>query len=222
MGMVSCCRPLGVRSFVLKVRSWSANDVPVNLYQMNVFSVLTRKGKVPRHNFYPPRSQSWLRGGRSQLAPSGPGSHALPSCHPWGSQSSNPSGPQSPQAVQMGRPGLTDCDSWQPLLVGHRDRDGGAVPCFSSPGPWLVEGLSEGSGALQEAVPSLLPGPSSSSAGPRLGKLEGLQEKVCICLLPYSLPDDPHTMDPWLDHFPSGPSLTVTSGQGPVQRWPIA
>ena len=117
-----------------------------------LFSVLTRKGKVPRHNFYPPRSQSWLTGGRSQLAPSGPGSHALPSCHPWGSQSSNPSGPQSPQAVQMGRPGLTDCDSWQPLLVGHRDRDGGAVPCFSSPGPWLVEGLSESSGALQTAL----------------------------------------------------------------------
>ena len=66
----------------------------------------------------------------------------------------------------MGRPGLTDYDSYRwPLLVGHRDRDGEEVHCFSSPGPWLVE--------------ALFPGPSGSSAGPRLGKLEGLQEKAC-------------------------------------------
>ena len=72
--MVSCCKLLGVRIFV--VRSWFGNDFPVYLYQMNViclllteqcYSVLTRKGKVPRHNFHPPRSQSWLRGGKAQL-----------------------------------------------------------------------------------------------------------------------------------------------------------
>ena len=90
----------------------SGNDVPVNLYQMNViFSVLTRKGKVPRHNFHPPKSQSRLIGGRSQLvAPSGPGSHTLPSCHPCGSQAPKPTGPHSPQAAQMGSLGLIDCD----------------------------------------------------------------------------------------------------------------
>ena len=27
--MVSCCKLLGVRSFVLEVRSWSGHDVPV-------------------------------------------------------------------------------------------------------------------------------------------------------------------------------------------------
>ena len=60
------------------------NDVPVNLYQMNVlFFVLTRKGKVPRDNFHSPKSQSWLIRGRYKLvAPSGPGSHTLPSCCP--------------------------------------------------------------------------------------------------------------------------------------------
>ena len=51
--MVSCCKLLGVRSFVLEVRSLSGNNVPVNLYQTMLFSVLTRKGKVPRHNFHP-------------------------------------------------------------------------------------------------------------------------------------------------------------------------
>ena len=34
--MVSCYRFLGVISFVLKVRSWSGNNVPIYLYQMNV------------------------------------------------------------------------------------------------------------------------------------------------------------------------------------------
>ena len=40
-----------------------------------------------------------------------------------------------------------------------------------------MEGLSEGSEALQDRVSSLLPGPTGSPVGPRLGKLEGLQEK---------------------------------------------
>ena len=35
----------GVRSFVPKVRSWSGNDVLVNLYQLNVVLCLDKKGK---------------------------------------------------------------------------------------------------------------------------------------------------------------------------------
>ena len=42
---VSCCRLLGARAFVLKVRSWSGNDVPVNLYQMNVILCADKKGQ---------------------------------------------------------------------------------------------------------------------------------------------------------------------------------
>ena len=41
----SCCRLLGVRPFVLKVRSWSGNEVPVNLYQMNVILCANKKGQ---------------------------------------------------------------------------------------------------------------------------------------------------------------------------------
>ena len=44
-GVVSCCRLLGVISFVLKVRSWSGNDAPVNLYQMNVILCANKKGQ---------------------------------------------------------------------------------------------------------------------------------------------------------------------------------
>ena len=46
--MVSCCRVLSVRSFVPEVRSWSANDNPINLYQINVILCLDKKGKNPK------------------------------------------------------------------------------------------------------------------------------------------------------------------------------
>ena len=51
---------------------------------------------------------------------------------------------------------------------------GGELHRSSRPGPRLVEGLSEGSGALQDIVPSLFPGHSSSPAGPKLDELQGL------------------------------------------------
>ena len=41
-----------------------------------------------------------------------------------------------------------------------------------------MEGLSEVAGALQDVVPNLFPGHSTSPVGPRLGELEGLQEKA--------------------------------------------
>ena len=48
--VVSCSILLGVSFFVLKVRSWSGNNVPIYLYQMNVvffiILALSREGKV--------------------------------------------------------------------------------------------------------------------------------------------------------------------------------
>ena len=154
--MVSCCKLLGIRSFVPEVRSWSGNNVPVNLYQTNVIQCPV-KGKVPRHKLHPPRSWSWLRGGRSQLAaPSRPGPQTLPSCHVC--HAPNPLCPQSPQVAQKeGRPGLTDCNQgrWLCYLVAETGMGRGEVHCSSRSGPRLVEGLSEGSGTLQDIVPSV-------------------------------------------------------------------
>ena len=48
----------------------------------------------------------------------------------------------------------------------------------SRAGPRLAEGLGEGSGDLQDIVPSLVSGSSSSLTDPKLGKIEGLQEKA--------------------------------------------
>ena len=106
-------------------------------------------------------SQCCLRASRSPpAAPSVPGYHTLPSCHPWQRQASNKIGSQCPQGVQMGRAVLTDWEPRRkPLLVGHSIRDAGEVHCFSRLWPRLVEGLSEGYGGLQHLVPSVFPGP---------------------------------------------------------------
>ena len=102
-----------------------------------------------------------------------------------------------------GRPGLTDCDPdrW-PLVVDHRDRDGGEVRHSSRPGPWLVECFSQSSGAPQDIIPNLFPGPPGSRTDSRLGELEGLQEKAWLCLLPHSPPDDHLTTNPWAESLP--------------------
>ena len=132
-----------------------------------LLSVLTRKGKGP--NAQLSRSMIPVVAKRMQLAaPSGPGSHTLLSCHPQGSQPSSPTGSQSPQAAQIGERFTTA--SWA--------------------GPRLVEGLSEGSGALQGVIPSLFPRPFSLPTGPRLGELQGLRQKARVCLLPDSPPHD--------------------------------
>ena len=47
-GVVSCCKFLGVRSFVLKVRSLSAHDVCQNLHNRNVIFCSDKKGKIPK------------------------------------------------------------------------------------------------------------------------------------------------------------------------------
>ena len=53
--MVSCGKLLGVRSFVLEVRSRSGNHVPVNLYQMNIILCSDKKGKGPQAQLSPSR-----------------------------------------------------------------------------------------------------------------------------------------------------------------------
>ena len=51
--VVSFCRLLGVRPFVLKVRSWSGNDVSVNLYQINDILCSDKRGQSLKAQFSP-------------------------------------------------------------------------------------------------------------------------------------------------------------------------
>ena len=98
--VVSCYRILAVTSFVLKVRSWSGNNVPIYLYQINVVffyhSCPVKRGQSLKAELSPWNVPSWISRNRSHLAaPSGQGSHILPSSHPWWSQAPNPTGPVS-------------------------------------------------------------------------------------------------------------------------------
>ena len=36
---MNCCKRLGVRGLVLQVRSWSGNDVQINLHQTDCYSL---------------------------------------------------------------------------------------------------------------------------------------------------------------------------------------
>ena len=51
--MASCCKFVGVRSFVLEVRSWSGNNVLINLYQINVIFYSDKKGQGPKAQLSP-------------------------------------------------------------------------------------------------------------------------------------------------------------------------
>ena len=174
--MVTCCRLLRIRSSLLDVRSWLGNNVPVTLYQLNVILCPDKKGQsLKAQQLSPSKVPVWLRGGRSQLAAPFTACPALipeGARHPtnWSSVSSgSPNGEtrfprltrQKATAIRLQRQG------WRKRFTAA-----------SRPGPQPVEGLSKGYGALQDTVPSLFPGPSSSPAGPRLGRLEGLQEKA--------------------------------------------
>ena len=190
---------------------------------MNFILCPERKGKVPRHSFHPPRSQSWLRGGRSQLAIL---SGQVPTPYPV----VIPEGVRHPAQLALN---LFRMPKWESCLKRLWPKQMATAIRFQRQGwgrssllpqyvgQYLVEDLGKGSGALQGIVPSLFPGPSSSPTGPRQDELEGLQEKTCIFLFPHLPPSDHHTTEPWLNHFPNCPSLTVTCRQGPLCHWTV-
>ena len=140
---------------------------------------------------------SWISRNRSHLAAfSGQGSHFLPRSLPWLSQAPNPIGP-----VSSGCPiEETSPQRLRPrkmTTASRLQRQGwGEVHRSSRPGPRLLEGLSEGSGALQDVVPSLFIGNSSSPTGPRLGDLQALQMNAWIWLFSLFPAGDHHTTHP--------------------------
>ena len=152
--MVSCCYLLGVRCFDVEVWSWWGNNVPVNLYKMNVIFSLDKKGHGSNAQLSPSKISGLAK--RRQISVGSsfrtkfPHSAQLTPLREPGTQ---PSWPSISSGCPSGRPGLTDCGqgTW-PLLFSRRDRDGGEVHRSSR----LVEGLSEGPGALQDVASSSL------------------------------------------------------------------
>ena len=80
-----------------------------------------------------------------------------------------------------------------PLLLGHRNRDGGEAHCYLKAWAKPVGSLDEGSGDLQNIAPSLVLWPLNSLTGPRPGELEDPSEKARILLLPHSPTDNHHS-----------------------------
>ena len=114
---MSCCKLLGIRSFVLEVRSWSGNDGPVNLYQTNVISVLTKKGQVPRQltpSKVPVRAKRRQNSAGSSLRAKSPDPGLLSSLREPGAQ---PSWPSGSSGLQTGRARPTDCDPGRRSLL---------------------------------------------------------------------------------------------------------
>ena len=145
--MVSCCRLLGVRSFVLEVKSRSGHHVPINLYQTNVILCSDKKGQGPkeelssfrvlvlakrrqilvssflRARFPHPAQPSLLR--EPDIQPSWPSGHPNSGWRAW----------------QAG-PGSSDCDPGRrPLLSGSRDGVGERFTTASRPRVALVRAL---------------------------------------------------------------------------------
>ena len=161
------------------------------------------KGPCPQAQLSPSEVQSWLRGGRSQLAvPSGPGPQTL-NCNPClqGTRCPGPSWPSGCPNRGGEGPGPTDCDPCRwPMPWGCRGRDEGEVHSL------LPQGLGPASGWPWRGLWSPvghstqpLPWPPRSPAGLRPGELEGPGEKAGICLLPHSPPDDHHSTNRWLN-----------------------
>ena len=130
MGMVTCCRLLHVRSFVLKVRSWLSNNVPVHLYKTNVILCPDKKGQGPKAQRSPSKVPVLAKSRQSSVGSSlragSPDPAQLSSLREPGTQPSLPS--DSSGHPNRGRPGPTDCDSGRwPLLLAHREKNGGEV-----------------------------------------------------------------------------------------------
>ena len=130
--MISCCRFLDIRSFVPEVRSWSGNDVPVNLYQTNVILCPDKKGQGSKVQLSPSKAPVLANRRQSSAASSlrarSPDSAQLSSLREPGAHPNWPSG--SSGRPKARRQGPTDCNPGRlPLLLGCRDKDGGEVHC---------------------------------------------------------------------------------------------
>ena len=213
-----------------------------------LFSVLTRNGEVPRLNFSPVRSRSWLKS--SQLmVPSEPGPQTLPSCHPWGSQVPGTSHLQLLRPPKWWGPGPADdiLGKWL-LPLGHRGGDRGEVHCSLKAWVQPASGFGESPRALQDTAPSLFSGSLHSLTGLKPGKLEGhggegqdppltlfsawrpttplkvgWMASLRLLLNSWSLVGGAHCgTDQWLSRIINGHSLTAAWGRGPLRGQPMA
>ena len=219
MGVACCCRLLGGRAFASEAWQWSScRSLPDECCAP---SWQERAGPQGTPLTLQAPSPHWEEADLSWQLLQGQVSTACPAVIPEGARHptqlalsllSCPNGETGShklwliQTAAAIRPQRQGQERGSPLPQGWAKASGGPMralePCRMEPqsAPWALH----------------------SPTGRRLGNLEGLPEKAWVCLLPHSPLGDQDPTDPWLNRFPSGPSLTVTSGQGPLWCWPIA
>ena len=191
--MVNCCKRLSVRGLVLQVRSWSGNDVQINLHQTDCYSLFWQESaRSPGTTFtlWGP-GPDWEEAGLSwQLLRVT--STQLSLLRERGVQEA--AGPQAPQIAHTEGAGPSDRPHYtQTAAVIRRPRWGwrrGSLPLqdleLASEQPW--RGLWSPTGS------SLVPGAPSSPTG----TAEGAEE-------------------PWGES--QDPTLTSLSAWGPPLHW---
>ena len=193
---MNCCKRLGVRGLVLQVRSWSGNDVQINLHQTDCYSLFWQESaRSPGTAFTlwgpgPDREEAGLSWQLLRVT-----STQLSLLRERGVQEA--AGPQAPQVAHTEGAGPSDriIHRWL-LSLGCQGGDGGEVHCHFKTWNWPVSSHGEGSGALQ--VPACSLGPPAHLLM-RLRELKSPEEKARIQLLPHSPPEDHHSTDCWLN-----------------------
>ena len=182
-----------------------------------LFSVLTRKDMVSRHNFTLLRScPGWEEAELCWWLPQGWVPRVCPATITEGARS-----PQAPQAAcTAGQVPQTDLYR-QPLPLGHRGRAGGEIHHYLRPG------LGKWGTLVRSMEPCrtqpLFPGPPAHPLAQGQVNWWAPRQEERICLFPDSAVDNHCSTNLWL-HGP----LTViywqllVCGRGPPRRWPVA
>ena len=212
VGMVSCWKCL-VRSCVPQLRSWSGNMFLSIFTKQMLFSVLTRKGQVRRHNHHPPRSSpGWEE---TDLCSKRAKCLDPPSRHNWGSQAPRTQLPLAASGHRSARAGPADCvpGRWP----RHQITGGDGGEAHRHLKAWARSGQpGEGSWAQQDTAPACSPGPPRSAASLKPCEQEGPGEKAEIRLLT-SPSATHHSADWWLKLTTNSSQLRAARlGEGPT------
>ena len=138
--MVNPCELLGVRSFVLEVRSQAANHVPISLHQTNILCS-NKKGQCHKAQLSPSEvlvlAQRRQSPASSTLSARSPNPAHLSSLREPGAY--DPTGPQAPQTTGTMGAGLSDRDEGRFTVTSRsgpgqcRDLAWAPEPCRTQP-----------------------------------------------------------------------------------------
>ena len=217
--VASCCELFGVKSFVLEVRSWSDNNVPVSPYQVNFYSLSWQEKQGPKAQLSPPKVPILAKRRQvsvgSSFSARPPHPAQLSSLKEPGAQLNWPSG--SSGRSNHGSYVLQTCDPGRlTLLLVRRGRDeGGSLmpqglgPASGQPWPGLWS-LAKHSPQIVRWGPQLTCWPKAGWAGGPRGEAQD-SPLASLCLTTTTLPAG------WVAH-----QQLLAWRRDPPWCWPMA